>query len=283
MSPRSRRRNAPAFCLSVALLSLAVGLAARAEDTPKDTTPYTWTFKYKKGDASKYRQNLRVSGMLGCNGFEGEVKAVSKVEVKETTDKGEATLVQTLESQDRVLNGIPLPDDPETHFIITRTVTPTGLLLKHEVEKIPAGLERLVTLSLMQSIMPTPEKAVQIGDSWKTEVDNLLLPGKKVTMTSTLDSKGKVAGVETLKVKFAVAIPTEEKAEEKQTVQVEGAYEVDPKEGRLMRALYSVDNMELTLLGQVVRAKANGKLTLIVPGVNDKDEKEEPEKDKPAK
>lgn len=288
-APRGRRGFSMSCLVAVSALLMTLPFLAKAQDAAKnaakDTMPYSWTFAYKKGDAAKFRQNLRVQGELaGGGGIDARVKAVSKREIKAVSEKGDATFLDTIESREQTINGTEMPDDPTARPIVMRVVTPQGYVIRHSVENAPPGLEKIVGLSVMQSVTPAPDKPVMIGDTWKSEIANLLVEGKKVTMNSKLVGKEKVAGVDALKVDFDVAIPPKADSSEQEFIKVEGSYFVDPKAGRLMRALYNVENLEIQFLSNAVKVKLNGKINLIVPGVNDKeDEKEEPEKTKPEK
>jgi hypothetical protein len=255
----------------------SAGAQQAQPDQAQDTTPYTWQFQYKKGTVSKYRTLLTVNGHSpDGNQINVEVNALASQEVKEATDTGDATLVSTAEHSSVKFNGQDLPDNSASHLVITDTVSRKGLLLKHETENAPPDPLQLDKLLAVLANMPVPDQPVKIGDSWKTELDNPGVPGKKISMTSTLVGKEKVAGIDTLKIKTQLALPTADNATDQDTIKLEGTYNMDPKEGRLVRADSSIANLHMG--GATISIKIQN--VLIMPGVNDKEEAAA--QDKPA-
>ncbi len=254
----------------IAVLPAVTPPAARAQDN--DTTPYSWQFQYKKGDVSKYRQNLTVTGQ-GPNGeaFNVEVKTIARQEVKDAADSGDATLVMTVESNDVQLNGQAVPDDPATHPVTTEVISRKGLLRKHDVANSPPEAEQIEQLVSILGNTPVPDQPVKINDTWKTELANPLVMDKKITMTSTLLGKEKVAGIDTLKIRAQVTVPPTADASDQDAVKLENVYYVDPKEGRIVRAELSADNVG------PMKFKIKGAMNLIVPGVNDKEDAPKPD------
>ncbi|HZO88708.1 MAG TPA: hypothetical protein VFB38_10255 [Chthonomonadaceae bacterium] len=267
------------LCLAgalVAALPLAVPQFVRAQDA-QDTTPYTWQFNYKKGDVSRYRVTGSLSGQLPNDSGDLSIvlKSVMKEEVKNTTDVGEADLGNTMESMEISVNGQPFPSNSDNQPTVTMTVNRNGLVLKRSAENNQPGLEQIIALGTLLSNMPVPPMPVKIGDTWKTELDNPLVEGKKVTLTSKLVGKEKVAGIDTLKVRVETSVPTKDGAEAKDTIKAEGVYNVDPQAGRLVRSSYDVTNLDMQAPFGTLKNMSQ-KLTLIVPGVNDKEETAKP-------
>ncbi len=263
-----------AFGMSCLLtLPFTAGNVAKADEG----TTYSWSLLRKKGEILRYRQRVIVSGALpdGTN-LDVHLKSISKQEVKDVSEKGDALVVETVESRSIVVNGNAFPDDPSTYTTIKRTFSKNGLVLKSVVENATPGSETLTQMSSMLGATPVPDKAVKIGDNWTTEIENAVIPGKKLKLFSTADSIEKVAGTETLKIKVKLSFPIKADAIEADYVKVEGSYSIDTKTGKLMRASYTVDNSYIPSPVGELKAKTSSVIELIVAGVNDKEEEVKP-------
>jgi hypothetical protein len=234
----------------------------------EDAATHTWQLQFKKGDVLKYRTVTNITGPLPNDqgDFHVDVTTLLSQEVKSLSEKGEATVVTTIQKNEATINGQKLPDDPAQYPIITEVFSKNGLVLKHEVENAQPGLEKFDDLTAMLSNMPTPDKPVKIGDSWKTELENRLVKGKKVTLTSTLVGKEKVGDADTFKVKVETEIPMMEDAGEKDTIKVAGTYNIDAAAGRFLRADYTVENAELPTQVGPVRVKVKQTVNYVAPG-----------------
>jgi hypothetical protein len=259
-------------------MSFAVCLSVPAQEAAKETPGYNWTLQYKKGETVRYRQSIVISypDARGKNATYS-VTSVNKREVKAITDAGDTTLRETTEAQAIVDNGHTIPDNPENHSILLLTVNKQGVVLKEDLEKREAlestrsDTDRGMAIMMMAYSRPAPDKAVKTGDTWKTEIDNRLVEGKKVTLTSTFVGKEKIFGVDTLKIKLRMDIPTVVDADAKKTLKIESTYNVDPQTGHLIRDNFTFENMEVPSFHGIVLAKLSGQIAQVVPGVNDKD------------
>ncbi len=260
-----------AFGCTLALPLISIS-TARADDTT-----YSWSLLRKKGEISRYRQRVVVTGSLpdGTN-LDVHLKSVSKQEVKEVADSGDALVVETVESRSITVNGNAIPDDPTTYTTIKRTFSKSGLVLKSAVENATPGSETLTQMSSMLGATPVPDKAVKIGDSWTTEIDNSVLPGKKSKLYSTAEAVEKVAGIDTIRIKVKLSFPIKADSAEADYVKVEGSYNIDPKTGKMLRASYAVDNTLIPSPVGELKAKTSSLIELIVAGVNDKDDDAKP-------
>lgn len=239
----------------------------------EDTATHTWQLQYKKGDVLKYRIVTNVTGPLPNDqgDFHIDVTTHMSQEVKNVSEKGAATIVTTIQKNEATFNGTPLPDDPAHYPIVTEVSSKNGLVLKHEVENAPPGLEKFEDMMAILGNIPTPEKPVKVGDSWKTEVENRLVKGKKVTMTSTLVGREKIGDADTFKVKVEAEIPMMEGADEKDTVKISGTYNLDAAAGRFLRADYTVENAELPTQVGPVRVKVKQAVNYVAPGAENEE------------
>src|SRR5205085_2360537 len=150
-------------------------------------------------------------------------------EVKDVNEAGDTTLTQTTESSQFTLNGQEQPTDPAALTTTTQTVSKTGLILKQSVANGQPEWTKVYEISSMLTVTPAPTQPVKIGDTWKTEMDNRVVEGKKVTVTSTLVGKEKVAGMDALKVRIKMEIPPTADAADSDTIKSEGTYFVEPQ------------------------------------------------------
>jgi hypothetical protein len=259
-----------AFLASLALLACG-NLAFR------QATAYSWTLHPKKGETARFRQNLQLDSELEAANLHIVINTVTKQEVKDVVPTGDATWIVTTESVKTSVNGKPLPPSGPPYSTTTLVVSKTGQLLKRTMENASKTNQKLSEIGAMFSVTPTPPQPVKAGDSWKTEIANRVVPGKKVTMLSTLIGPGRVLGLDALKVRTKIDIPTTADGSEDNTVHVEGVYVIEPKTGRILQAAYTAQNMEIELgPDKTLTVKALTRLARIVPGVNDEDDSADP-------
>jgi hypothetical protein len=259
MTP-ARRLLAPALLLTA--MTLVAPAFVRAQDEkPADNATYTWTFKFKKGDV--YYTKDKSEGKLNLGGmditFVGE--NVTKHEIKEVAENGDVTDVETLESSKISINGMEI-DNPEKDRKVTTVTNKSGIIVKRKVENSSQADSPLEKLNALSASFPIPSKPVKVGDTWKTELDNPMVEGKKVTATSKLTGKEKVGDVETLVVKIEGAIPPKADATEKDHIKVTGTYYVNPQTGRLVKVKGILENAELDIMG--MSTKLNGESEMVV-------------------
>src|SRR5262249_20327876 len=212
---------------------------------------YIWTYQYTKGTTVRLRGRLDLSGDFKQNTPDGKevteavnvvIRSVNKQEVKSVSANGEATVQDTTEQYEILLNGVPPPHDKP--LPVTYTFSKTGQVLKKAITKDKkSGVPdpRVEALGFLLNEMLAPDKPIKVGDTWKTELNNRFVEGQKVTQTSTLVGMEKVVGIDALKVKVQMSVPFKPDAGEKETLKLEGAYYVDPKGGRKIRTDLDVD------------------------------------------
>ncbi|HLK61659.1 MAG TPA: hypothetical protein VKU00_34250 [Chthonomonadaceae bacterium] len=270
--------------LSAALagsLSFATLLtAAHARQAGNDST-YSWTYQYKKGTTVRLRGRMAITGEIKqeVNGktettpINVEIRSLNKQEVKSVAANGDANVQDTTEQYEiRIDNNPPNPHDKPQP--VTRTISKTGQILKQQVAREDAQAQnaQVEALSFILSEMIAPDKPIKIGETWKSELNNRFVEGQKVTQTSTLVSAEKIAGVDALKVKVQMSVPTKVNADEKYTLKLDGAYYVDPKDGRKIRADFDLENLPLSTQAGELIVKASYHVAQIIPGFNDKED-----------
>ena len=261
------------------LLPLARPAPAQNPQGAGDTMPYTWILKYTQGESVKYRQTFTLKGEQADGKTELNItgKVVARQTVKSIMDDGSVTLVVKQLSSETTLNGNAEPDNPKDRSTTTLTFSRSGRLLKATLDKKVEGLETLQSLLEMVRQTPSPLKPVKIGESWKTDVPNRLIKGKKavVSFTSTLLGKETVLGRETLKVRIMADIP--EPIEpgvppSQDMIKLETLYNLDIKAGRVIKVDFALDNVETTIQGNGTILKVLSHVEQILPGINDKDD-----------
>lgn len=266
-----RRLLAPALLLTAVSLAVPMTLRAQDEAKPADGKEYTWTFKHKKGD--KYRMKAKAALKLTLSGNDIPIEALSttKHEVKEVADNGDVTTVETSESSKVSYLGMDI-ENAEPDRKVTEVVNKTGVVIKRTIENSQQADAALEKLSFIGASFPTPPKPVKIGDTWKTEINNPLVEGKKVTVTSKLTGKEKIKDVETLVVKVEVAVPPSAEATEKDHVKMITTYYVNPQEGRLVRVKGSIENAPFDVQGMTGIIGGEQEAD-ILPGEKDEEKK----------
>ena len=121
---------------------------------------------------------------------------------------------------------------------------------------------------------------MKIGGDWKTEIVNPFIPDQKISVKSTLVSKQKLLGIDTLKVKMEMTVPLIKDGLDKDIVHVTNFYYIDPKEGHLIRFIHSLPRLLMNSPIGEIKADLNEQRTLIVTGLNEKEDT--PEKDEKA-
>jgi hypothetical protein len=261
-------RLSSTFC-AVAAFSLSNTLVA--QEAKNDSTPRVWTITFKKGDAGLYRSMTTLSG-VSADGKSAHLllKPTERIEIKDVNARGEATIVDTPVAMEVSENGKTQKIEDATFTPTTQVFSKTGLLLREDGETLNSADPLTVAQSLLANL-PVPTFPVKTGDSWKTEFENKLTPGKKVSMVTTFLGTEKIFGIDTVKTKFTLAVPTAPNAADGQTIKAEGVRCLDIKTGRLVRSDVKMINVEFTTSEGVVKGSMEVSSHLIVPGVNDKD------------
>ena len=234
-----------------------------------DSTPRQWILNFKKGDVGLHRGKTTITGRSADGKTETHlvIMPTEKVEIKDVNAKGEAIIVDTPVALEVTDNGKTQRMEGAAFTSTTIVINKLGL-----VQKDDGDTEASSPLNAVQSLlsnMPTPAAAVKVGESWKTELENRLVPGKKVVMNSTFLGIEQQYGIETFKTRFTVSLPTGPNATDDQTVKAEGIRNIDVKTGRLVRSEVKIQNVEYITPHGVVKGSVEMSNYLIVPGIND--------------
>lgn len=221
--------------------------AAPATAAPPTTAPagtYTWTWKHTKGQVEKVQMVFRITGEIPGTDrkFETVITQLVDQTVSDVADNGDVTLEQTGDSVKLTVNG----DEKET----AGTPAPSTVVLSKQglVLKFGSNSEATNTpvdkINEMASMTPLPDHPVKVGESWTTEVDNRLMPGTKVAMTSTLQRIVSQNGVDILKIHSQMLIP---KDKDGTTIKASSNYNVDPTKGEVVSSTSTADNVDLVV------------------------------------
>lgn len=266
---RAARLLTPVLIFSAFASAAPVFVRAQDEAKPADNATYTWTLKQKKGDVSRMKEQTRAN--ISAGGMEAamEIKSVTKREVKNVAENGDVTAEYTAENVVINFNGQEI-DNPEPDRKTILWINKAGVVVKQKIENSQQADSPIAKMAVLTMSTPIPDKPVKIGDTWKTEFDNPLVEGKKVTVTSKLVGKEKIGEVETLAVKMDVSVLPKADATDKDAVKLETTYYVDPQAGRVVRMKNLTDNAEFDVMGtplkfssesvsDLVKADASGK------------------------
>lgn len=269
----SRRRLRLAGALLLLLSLLAPATSARAQEAA--AAGLSWAFSFQKGQVDRFRTYIRITGRQADDSGDIKIliKSASRHEVKEVTPDGVATWDQIDEKAEAVINGMPVPSNPERKPVAI-TFGRNGWLTKRVNPNVPPSERSERAVPLLQSF-PTPDRPVKAGESWKVEMPNPLMRGKTVTVTSTLMGVEKVLGIDALKVLVKMDFPTTYGAQENDIAHVEETYYLDAKTFQLLRASYVIKNPLLPFPAAHVEARIL--VSRIVAGAN---EKEDPDGEK---
>lgn len=242
----------------------AMGSSAQDAPTAAQVVPIAWTYNYKKGDVTRHRLDFTIKATAGGQDLSVVAKSVVRQEVIDVASNGDATVLSKPETMQVLLNGNPIPNDQAQQEVKEKR-TRTGLTLPQTTPDPNDPTGQLAKVQTLLLNVPTPPTPVKVGDSWKVDVDNPLVAGKKVTINSTLAGAEKVAGIDTYKVRLQMSVPVS--VDDRQGMSIENNYNVDAKAGRLVAEDFKLANVPLP--GGAGVGTLQGHIALVVPGVND--------------
>jgi hypothetical protein len=259
------------FAVTLSVLPAQVSLAQTAPAVVAKDGTYTWTVNFTKGETSRYRTYFRISGRQADES--GDVlittRAESKHEVKDVLPDGTATYEQLDTAYAATFQNMPLPADKKPPVPVVITYSKAGLMVKRvnpaadPFDRSQKGIPNLMCV-------PAPTAPVKIGESWKTEIPNLLVKGQKISITQTLVAAEKVLGVDCLKVTAKYDFPTTYGAQESEISKVDTTVWVEVKTGQIFKIASTVVNPLLPFPAAKVTSTAI--TTRIIAGQNDKED-----------
>jgi len=259
------------FAVTLSVLPAQVSLAQTAPAVVAKDGTYTWTVNFTKGETPRYRTYFRISGRQADES--GDVlittRAESKHEVKDVLPDGTATYEQLDTAYAATFQNMPLPADKKPPVPVVITYSKAGLMVKRvnpaadPFDRSQKGIPNLMCV-------PAPVAPVKIGESWKTEIPNLLVKGQKISITQTLVAAEKVLGVDCLKVTAKYDFPTTYGAQESEISKVDTTVWVEVKTGQIFKIASTVVNPLLPFPAAKVTSTAI--TTRIIAGQNDKED-----------
>ena len=263
-----------AFALFAVTLSVLPAQVAQAQTAPavvaKDGT-YSWTVNFTKGEAPRYRTYIKISGRQADES--GDVlittRGESKHDVKDVLPDGTATYEQLDTLNAATFQNMPLPADKKPPVPVVITYSKAGIMVKRvnpaadPFDRSQKGIPNLMCI-------PAPVAPVKVGESWKTEVPNLLVKGQKISITQTLVAAEKVMGVDCLKLTAKYDFPTTYGAQESEISKVDSTIWIEVKTGQVFKIVNTTINPLLPFPAAKVTSTAI--TTKIVAGQNDKED-----------
>lgn len=254
-----RRLLSGAFALALSL-ALPQAVFAQNEKPAQDAKSYVWTFKFKKGDAARNKTKIRMNGIL-ANNVEVSIlfDLVDKQTVTDITTAGDIVLSTISESVEASVNGKPAPSGKPDNTPFISVLSRSGVLLKRKSKPNPLT-EQYETLQTVARSYPAPKKPVKVGESWETELDNPLLPGKKVTLISILTGVEKIKGADCLAIDVQASVPTPGENGEKEDIKVTGTYYLDLKAINVVSGKSALLHVPVKLKDETVYFDIDGEL-----------------------
>ena len=263
-----------AFALFAVTLSVLPAQVAQAQTAPavvaKDGT-YSWTVNFTKGEAPRYRTYIKISGRQADES--GDIiittRGESKHDVKDVLPDGTATYEQLDTLNAATFQNMPLPADKKPPVPVVITYSKAGIMVKRvnpaadPFDRSQKGIPNLMCI-------PAPVAPVKVGESWKSEVPNLLVKGQKISITQTLIAAEKVMGVDCLKLTAKYDFPTTYGAQESEISKVDSTIWIEVKTGQVFKIVNTTINPLLPFPAAKVTSTAI--TTKIVAGQNDKED-----------
>ena len=263
-----------AFALFAVTLSVLPAQVAQAQTAPavvaKDGT-YSWTVNFTKGEAPRYRTYIKISGRQADES--GDIiittRGESKHDVKDVLPDGTATYEQLDTLNAATFQNMPLPADKKPPVPVVITYSKAGIMVKRvkpaadPFDRSQKGIPNLMCI-------PAPVAPVKVGESWKSEVPNLLVKGQKISITQTLVAAEKVMGVDCLKLTAKYDFPTTYGAQESEISKVDSTIWIEVKTGQVFKIVNTTINPLLPFPAAKVTSTAI--TTKIVAGQNDKED-----------
>ena len=223
-----------ALCLFV----LACPPAVRADDGGKPEEPKAATLAQplKAKDSVQYRNTLTMS----AGGADILVEQNHKFTVKEVKENGDIVMVMSDLGGKFTINGSDMDIPPGSTTTVVQTKNGRIITYTPEMEDNPyLSTPTLHLLSMVDHIV-FPDHPVKPGESWKSEVDNPAVKGKKVSIKTTFVGPDKSEGTAVWKIKQTVEAETED-AGNKLTAETTAL--LDMTTGQLIQAEHEVKNI----------------------------------------
>ncbi len=263
-----------AIALFAVTLSVLPSQVAQAQTAPavvaKDGT-YSWTVNFTKGEAPRYRTYIKINGRQADESGDIVIttRGESKHDVKDVLPDGTATYEQLDTLYAATFQNMPLPADKKPPVPVVITYSKAGLMVKRvnpaadPFDRSQKGIPNLMCV-------PAPTAPVKIGESWKTEIPNLLVKGQKIAVTQTLVAAEKVLGVDCLKLTAKYEFPTTYGAQDSEISKVDSTIWIEVKTGQVFKVVNTVVNPLLPFPAAKVTSQAI--TTRIIAGQNDKED-----------
>ncbi len=225
---------------AMGVCALAGSQAVKADDEKQnDSKPAAIVLTRKAKDAVQYKSNLALS----VSGTDVTLEQNRKHTVKEIRDTGELVILVSDLGGKVTFNGQDMDTPPAPPVTVMQTSSGKIISYKPEMDNNPylsATTQHLIAIA--EQII-YPDKPVKPGDSWKTEIDNPQVKGKKVTITTTYVGSDKADGMPAWKVKQTLDADTDSGG--KMTAEITAL--LDTTNGQLIQADQSAKGIPGTM------------------------------------
>jgi hypothetical protein len=245
------------------------GSAVRPSERAAAVPP--WIITFKKGDVSLHRRTVTLSGKApdGKSDVRIVLKSTERVETGDVNARGEATVITSCAAMEIITNGRPEHIEGALFPSTTRVFSKNGLVIRAPDSAVPATEPFLIIEGLLAN-NPAPPEAVNVGSTWRTEFQNGLAPGTRVTMISRFLGLAPVFGIPTVKTAFTLAVPTAPAALPPDSISTTGERYLEIATGRVVQSKIEISNVAFAVQGGLIKGVAQIVDELVVPGVNEK-------------
>jgi len=203
---------------------------------------YLWRYQFLKGDLTRIKSRIRVECQISDRTVATVIDTVTLDRTQSVNARGDAEMLETIDTFESSYNGRQIPDDVKSHTILAITMDRRGQVLQGNPRGTPDPY-RIRALWQMMMERPAPDTAIKIGETWRSDVTNCFVQGEKTSVVSKLIKAEKVSGIDTLRIGVRMSIQPDAAADDKEYVTVVGYYNVDPLAGRLVHSEYTLSNV----------------------------------------
>ena len=213
--------------------------------------------KAKAGEVARYKTEASLKLSAGGQEVSFEIKETEKVTFKEVAADGKITAERESEAREASVNGMKLPDPPDSNDKSTVVIRPNGTLVSYKTTSSEPDPEKLSVRMFNATSVIFPDRELNAGDKWThdfaSNTDTGEVPGKAEYEFVGLEKSPN--GLDTARIKFTYS---ENSGNPK--LASRGAIHVEPASGDAVYSVIDIENVPFGG-GEGMSAMASGKIT----------------------
>jgi hypothetical protein len=221
----------------VCALALSMLSVAHADDAE-----VTLTRSFKDKESNRYKQVVKTT----VAGKDIVLTSIDKRTIKEVKPNGDVVMTSENESNKVELDGAEQPGQPSPPSTVT--YSKAGKLIDFNggaAGFFDPGVQQLM---IVAHSMILPDKPVKKDDTWKTELDDPAIKGKKITLNQTFLGSEKRDGKDLWKIKQTLEAPVDDTGDK---ASFELTFWLDPANGLLVHSEGSVKDLPSLQAGTI--------------------------------